>query len=167
MTDLQELSPIQASSVLLEGGSLVLEDGLLTCDMKLLLDNVVLVSNDTKFMVRLGEIKESLINCRHSMVSRFTILKLIPTICCLPEEVRIPSVSCRSVLPHLTSFCCQLKYAATSFRVCLALEKDIHSMNDNAQFPWMSQEMVGIVRVGIEQADKHSTARLQQIQITS
>ncbi|KAJ1347384.1 hypothetical protein KIN20_002422 [Parelaphostrongylus tenuis] len=41
----------QASSVLLEGGSSMLEDGLLTCDMKLLLDNVALVSNDTKFMV--------------------------------------------------------------------------------------------------------------------
>ncbi|VDP26400.1 unnamed protein product [Heligmosomoides polygyrus] len=82
----------QASSVLLEGGGLVLEDGLLTCDMKLLLDNVALVSNDTKFMVRLGEIRESLIN------------------------------------------------------FCLALEKDIHSMNDNAQFPWMSQEMISICR---------------------
>uniref|UniRef100_A0A158PGP2 Cytochrome b561 domain-containing protein n=1 Tax=Angiostrongylus costaricensis TaxID=334426 RepID=A0A158PGP2_ANGCS len=88
----------QASSVLLEGGSSMLEDGLLTCDMKLLLDNVVLVSNDTMFMI-------------HDLEAR----------------------------PYYLLF-------ARGNADPWTLEKDIHSVNDGPQFPWMTQEMVTFCR---------------------
>ncbi|KAK6737012.1 hypothetical protein RB195_019604 [Necator americanus] len=84
----------QASSVLLEGGSSALEDGLLTCNMKFMLDNVPLVSNETQFMI-------------HDLESQ----------------------------PYFLLF-------ARGSADPWTLEKDIHSVNDNPQFPWMSQEMV-------------------------
>ncbi|KAK5972652.1 DOMON domain-containing protein [Trichostrongylus colubriformis] len=84
----------QASSVLLQGGSVVLQDGVLTCDMKLLLDNVPLVSNKTKFMI-------------HDLEAR----------------------------PYYLLF-------ARGNADPWTLEKDIHSVNDDPQFPWMTQEKV-------------------------
>ncbi|KIH63009.1 hypothetical protein ANCDUO_06699 [Ancylostoma duodenale] len=83
----------QASSVLLEGGSTVLEDGLLTCNMKFMLDKVPLVSNESQFMI-------------HDLESQ----------------------------PYYLLF-------ARGNADPWTLEKDIHSVNDNPQFPWMSQEM--------------------------
>ncbi|PIO61993.1 hypothetical protein TELCIR_16467, partial [Teladorsagia circumcincta] len=88
----------QASSVLLEGGSVKVEDGLLTCDMKFLLDNVPLVSNSTKFMI-------------HNLEAR----------------------------PYYLLF-------ARGNADPWTLEKDIHSVNDGPQFPWMTQEMVSFCR---------------------
>ncbi|VDO71800.1 unnamed protein product [Haemonchus placei] len=85
----------QASSVLLEGGSVTMEDGVLKCDMKLLLDNIGLVSNDSKFMI-------------HDLEAR----------------------------PYYLLF-------ARGNADPWTLEKDIHSVNDNPQFPWMTEEMVG------------------------
>ncbi|PIO61605.1 hypothetical protein TELCIR_16867, partial [Teladorsagia circumcincta] len=90
--------PGQASSVLLEGGSVKVEDGLLTCDMKFLLDNVPLVSNSTKFMI-------------HNLEAR----------------------------PYYLLF-------ARGNADPWTLEKDIHSVNDGPQFPWMTQEMVSFCR---------------------
>ncbi|WKX93483.1 hypothetical protein Q1695_011061 [Nippostrongylus brasiliensis] len=88
----------QASSVLLEGGSATIVDGLLSCNMTLLLDNVDLVSNDTKFKI-------------HDLEAQ----------------------------PYYLLF-------ARGSADPWTLEKDIHSMNDNAQFPWMTQEMVSFCR---------------------
>ncbi|RCN28658.1 hypothetical protein ANCCAN_25596, partial [Ancylostoma caninum] len=88
----------QASSVLLEGGSTVLEDGLLTCNMKFMLDKVPLVSNESQFMI-------------HDLESQ----------------------------PYYLLF-------ARGNADPWTLEKDIHSVNDNPQFPWMSQEMVSFCR---------------------
>ncbi|VDL61762.1 unnamed protein product [Nippostrongylus brasiliensis] len=89
---------VQASSVLLEGGSATIVDGLLSCNMTLLLDNVDLVSNDTKFKI-------------HDLEAQ----------------------------PYYLLF-------ARGSADPWTLEKDIHSMNDNAQFPWMTQEMVSFCR---------------------
>ncbi|CAJ0607204.1 unnamed protein product [Cylicocyclus nassatus] len=88
----------QATDVLLENGTTRLEDGLLTCDVKLKLDNVLLVANESQFMI-------------HDLESQ----------------------------PYYLLF-------ARGNANPYTLEKDIHSVNDNPQFPWMTQEMVSFCR---------------------
>uniref|UniRef100_A0A1I7XB57 Cytochrome b561 domain-containing protein n=1 Tax=Heterorhabditis bacteriophora TaxID=37862 RepID=A0A1I7XB57_HETBA len=104
----------QASSVLLENGTTSLVDGLLTCNMKFLLDNRELVSNDTRFMI-------------HDLEARPYYLLF----------ARGNADAWKVIFANVSLDCSNCYDSVT------ALVKDIHSVNDNPQFPWMSKHMVG------------------------
>ncbi|VDM80971.1 unnamed protein product [Strongylus vulgaris] len=84
--------------------------------MKLKLDNVHLVSNESKYMIHNLESQPYYLLFARGNADPFTL------------EKDIHSVNDNPQFPWMT-------------QEMATLEKDIHSVNDNPQFPWMTQEM--------------------------